>query len=445
MGNVNFYLKKPDTNNNCLIYLRFFYNGKKVDFSFGQTIEAKNWNSEKQRVKNNRHTTEDGKHSLNDLLDTLEKVLKNAYNTEIKKGIPEPQTLKNYLTAFINQNETTKEDPVETPPSGLFTLITRFINNEIKHKGKRKTDNTIKAYRTAEKSLRDFEEHIRELPATKGGDKKYKLDFEGITLDFYYKYITFLEKNEYKQNTLAKYIQTLKVFMGEAVDLGLTNNLQYKHRKFAAEREETDAVYLNEKELDILYKYDLSDNKRLEQVRDLFIFGAWVGLRFSDYSNVKPENIVLIDGEYFVKIITRKTNELVVVPCNPVVLEIFEKYKENKNRLPNAISNQKFNEYIKEVCKKAGLTEKGRLSTEPELELWECISSHTARRSFATNYYLQGFPTIDLMKITGHTTEKVFLNYIKVTKLDTAKRLSKHIKMWTEKTNRAAETLMKAV
>jgi len=120
------------------------------------------------------------------------------------------------------------------------------------------------------------------------------------------------------------------------------------------------------------------------------------------------------------------------------VLDIFKKYERNRNRLPNAISNQKFNEYLKEVCKLAGLTEKGRLSTEPNLELWECVSSHTARRSMATNYYLQGFPTVDLMKITGHTTEKVFLNYIKSTKLDTAKRLSKHIKAWSEKVLKVA-------
>lgn len=225
--------------------------------------------------------------------------------------------------------------------------------------------------------------------------------------------------------------------MGEAIDLGYTNNLQFKHRKFVVDQVDTDAVYLTERELTALYMFDFSSNKRLE-VRDLFVFGAWVGLRFSDYSNVKPENIVRIDGEYFVKIITQKTKELVVVPCNTVVLAIFEKYKQNRNKLPHSISNQKFNEYLKEVCQLAGLTEKGRLSTDPKLELWECISIHTARRSFATNYYLQGFPTLDLIKITGHTTEKVFLNYIRHTKLDTAKRLSKHIKAWSEKMLRVA-------
>jgi hypothetical protein len=85
-----------------------------------------------------------------------------------------------------------------------------------------------------------------------------------------------------------------------------------------------------------------------------------------------------------------------------IVLKVFDKYSSNANRLPKTISNQKFNDYVKDVCKAAGLTEKGRLSTDPRKELWEGVSAHTARRSFANNYYLMGFPTLDLIKITGH-------------------------------------------
>ena len=136
--------------------------------------------------------------------------------------------------------------------------------------------------------------------------------------------------------------------------------------------------------------------------------------------------------------ITQKTKELVYIPCHPVVLQIFDKYQHNLNKLPYTISNQKFNDYIKDVCKLAGLSEKGRLSNDINLELWQCISSHTARRSMATNYYLQGFPVIDLMKITGHRTEKAFMRYIKVSKLDAAKRLGTHIKTWSQKMLRVA-------
>jgi integrase len=143
---------------------------------------------------------------------------------------------------------------------------------------------------------------------------------------------------------------------------------------------------------------------------------------------------------------TQKTGETVIIPCNPVVLEIFKKYESENNTLPRSVSSQRFNDYIKECCKAVGeaeskvagkpigMNETGRLSTEPDLQLWQCVSSHTARRSMATNYYLEGFPVIDLMKITGHKTESSFLRYIKISKLDVARRLQAHIKKnWSEK------------
>ena len=425
MGSVSFYLKKAEEKSGMsLIYLQFKYNGKKLVFSFGQSVDPKDWKAGKQRLKKNTATTEDGKHQINDLLDNLEMVCLNAYNTEIKNGVPEPEKLKKYLNGFMNQNSENPGQPT------LMTLIERFINNEIKHKGRDKNKNTIKTYKTVKKHLEEFE--LKE---------KTKLDFDSITLNFYYKYVSFLKsrKKKLSQNAISKDIQILKVFMSEAVDLGYTSNLQFRHKKFSVSREDTDAVFLTETEILKLYRHDFSQKKRLEQARDLFVFGCFVGLRYSDYSDVKPENIVQIDGDYFIKLITQKTRDLVIIPCNPIILEIFDKYKANANRLPKSISNQKFNDYIKDACKEAKLSEKGRLATDPTKDLWQCVSSHTARRSFATNYYLQGFPTIDLMKITGHRTEKSFLKYIRVTKLDTAKRLSKHIKKnWSEKMMRVA-------
>ncbi len=393
------------------IYLQFIYNTNRLFFSFGQSIKPADWNPGKERVKKKGATTADGKFALNDLLDNLKNVCEKTYNTFLKNGIPAPATIIEALEGFINQNN--NEEDKET----LFLLADRFINGEIKNKGKEKSKGSLQNYSAVAKHLRDFQT-----------DAKYKIGFETITLDFFYKYTTYLKKvRKLAVNTIAKDISIIKVFMGEAVDLGYTSNMQFRHSKFSFSEEETDQVYLTEKELHELYKFQIS-NKKLDQVKDLFIFGAWVGLRFSDFSNIKPENIVQIDGEYFIKTITQKTKELVIIPTNPVILEIFDKYQKNANKLPKTLSNQKFNDYIKEVCKLAGMDQKGRLTLRPDVMLWEVVSSHTARRSFATNYYLQGFPTIDLMKVTGHKTEKAFLKYIRVSKLDTAKRLNEHIK-----------------
>lgn len=431
---VHFRLKPKDKSGKRLIYLEFLYSGRRLFYSFGQTVRPEDWNGGKQTVKDKQATTADGKFALNDLLDNLKKVCKKTYNESLKNGIPEPEVLRAAMEDFINQNNS--EGKAAKPT--LYTLADRFVSGEIKHKGKDKSKSSLQNYAAVLRHLKEFE-----------AAKKYKVDFDTINLDFFYSYVTYLQKTKkLAVNTIAKDISILKVFMGEAVDMDYTDNLKFKHKKFSFNEEETDQIYLKEEELHRLYAFDLSHNKKLEQVRDLFIFGAWVGLRISDYSNIKPENIVQIDGGYFIDITTQKTKERVIIPCNPVVLEIFNKYSHNTNKLPKAISDQKFNEYIKEACKLAGeaesnpvksMLEKGRLNSKPGLMLWECVSSHTCRRSFATNYYLQGFPTIDLMKITTHKTERSFLKYIRVSKLDTAKRMAAHIKEnWSKKLLRVA-------
>jgi len=418
---VHFRLKPKDLSGHSHIYLQFVYQGRRLFFSFGQTIKPSDWNDKKQRVKNKQTTTEDGKFALNDLLDNLEKICYKTYSESLKDGIPEPDVLKEAMLQFIDQNHQPEKQQSNKP--SLFSLGLRFVDGEIKFRGRDKSKSSLKNYHAVLKHLKDYATY-----------SKSKVDFDSITLDFFYSYVTYLKKvKKLAANTIAKDISILKVFMGEAMDLGYTDNMQFRHKKFFYQEEETEHVYLTEPELQMIYNVQIS-TKKLDQVRDLFIFGAWVGLRFSDFSNIKPENIVKIDDDYFIKVITQKTKELVIIPCNPVIIEIFEKYKHNSNMLPRTISNQKFNEYIKDVCKLAELNEVGRLSSRSKDKLWQLVSSHTARRSFATNFYLQGFPTIDLMRITGHKTERSFLKYIRVSKLDTAKRLSEHIKQnWRSK------------
>jgi integrase len=418
MPTVNFYLKKKEeATGKSLIYLQFKYNGYKLVFSFGQTIDPKQWNKGKQRVKSNNITTADGDYSLNDTLDELARICLLSYKAELKNGVPQPDTLKSYLVAFMNRNKEEEDAP------SLYKLIDRFVAGEIKYRGKEKVKGTLAKYTTAKNNLKTFETKTR-----------YKVDFDTINLDFFYKYVSFLRSKGLSQNTIAKQIDHVKTFMNEAFDLKYTKNVEHKNKKFSVSTEESDAVYLSDKEIISLYDYDLSDNKKLEQVRDLFVFGCCVGLRFSDFTQVKPQHIIKNGGEKFIRMNTQKTGEQVIIPCNPLVLKIFQKYAGSTNQLPKSISNQKFNKYIKEACEVAKLNEKGRLVSEPDKELWECISSHTARRSFATNLYLDGFPTIEIMKITGHRTEKSFLTYLKVSKLDAAKRLSKHMQLrWSEK------------
>jgi site-specific recombinase XerD len=412
MPNVNFYLKAADGSGNSLIILQMKYRGQRLVYSTGETVDASNWNEKKQKLRSNSQTTKDGEHSINDLLVSLESVLTKAYNNEIKSGIPSPDTLKKYLKDFMNKNIGKIENR---------TTLLSFIEDYMKESKGEKAENTIKKYGTLLTHLKEYYK------------KKQKIDFDSINLDFFRSYVTFLKAKGLAKNTIAKDIAVLKGMMSEAIDRNHTTNINFKHKKFSYSYEDVDSVYLNEAEIEKLYKHDFLGKKKLEQIRDLFVFGCNVGLRYSDYSSVKQENIITIDGNKYIKINTQKTDETVIIPCNETVLKIFDKYSGNANSLPRTISAQKFNEYLKDVCKEAGFTKKGRLITQPDVPLYDCITSHTARRSFCTNLYLSGFPSIEIMKISGHRTEKAFLKYIKVGKQEAAERLYKHMETRTNK------------
>lgn len=434
MPTINFYLKKPDTQKSksgkkeegkkatSLVYLQMRYHGEKFVYSCKFSVDPKDWDEKKQLVKTKSATEANGMIHLNTRLKEMKDILSQAYNIESANGVPSNSQLKPYLDAYMFKNKSPKGKAVRTGPT-LFKLIDEFISGDI---GDKKTPGTINTYKTAKKHLVNFQER-----------ENYSVDFDTINLEFKYKYVKYLSKSHgtgkkkekaLSPNSIAKEIKNVRTFMNMAVELGYTTNLAYKSKKFGVKSEETDAIYLTEKELRRLYKFDFSDNKRLEAVRDLFVFSSFVGLRYSDASNIKPENIVKIDGEHFLKVVTQKTGRPVTVPCNDVVLSIFKKYSHNKNHLPPSTTNQQFNRYLKEMGEIAGLTETGRLASDVTLPLYQCLTSHTARRNFATNCYLAGMDTRMIMAITGHSTEKSFMAYLKVSSEEYAKKMSEHMK-----------------
>lgn len=258
--------------------------------------------------------------------------------------------------------------------------------------------------------------------------KKRTIDFKDIDMDFYHEFVEFLQKQEKKLavNTIGKKIQTLKIFLNAASEEKKNYYTAYKSKKFVALSEESDSISLNEQELDTLYKHDYSKDPHHERVRDLFLVGCWTGCRFSDISQITAESI----SEGFIHLKQFKTGKRVVIPLHPVVTAIINKYKGN---LPELISNQKFNLALKDIGKDVKFNQtvyktitKGGMKTQTIKSKWALLTTHTARRSFATNLYKSGFPSISIMAITGHTTEKSFLKYIKVTPDEHARKLQEH-------------------
>jgi integrase len=303
-------------------------------------------------------------------------------------------------------------EPKERPIT-FFEFIQQFIDQSRTRvdskSGKIIATNTIKKYQTTLSHLEKFAE-----------DKKRTINFSSIDLSFYDQFSSFLTKEKgMAMNSVGKYIQTLKTFLRFAEESGMLVNQSYRSKRFRTPSELTDKIYLTVEELNDLFYLDLSQNKRLEQVRDLFIVGAWTGLRFSDFSSIRPEQIT---GDR-IRIRTEKTGATVVIPLHPCVRAIIDKYKEHySNSLPPAISNQKMNEYLKEL---AEMVESLRIPVMVSSTVagtrksvakkkFELVTTHTARRSFATNMFKLNVPIRSIRAITGHRTERVFMDYVRL-------------------------------
>ena len=162
-----------------------------------------------------------------------------------------------------------------------------------------------------------------------------------------------------------------------------------------------------------MYEYQIEIPEK-RRVRDIFVLNCFTGLRHSDWTKVSMENIH--DGKLYIR--TQKTDEPVIIPVKPLVIEILNKYDNNLG----VLSLQKTNEAIRFIGQVA-FNNKVRSTNNNK---WLQIRTHTARRSFATNAYLAGIPIRDIMEITGHRKTESFFKYIKVTKLETAEKLKDH-------------------
>jgi integrase len=256
------------------------------------------------------------------------------------------------------------------------------------------------------------------------------LDFKNVDLNFYDRFITYLRKQDIATNSIGGHIKRLKWFMAAALDRDLHSNLTFKKKSFKTTREETDQIYLTRKEIRQLAKKNLTP--RLKKVADAFAINCYLGMRFSDLVQIQKQNFKKEGDLYYLHMVQGKTGEKVTIPVPSEALPLLRKYKFTCpviNAKGKLISVQKFNDYLKEAARAAELNEladireNGAVNKLPKHEL---IKSHTARRSFATNLYLQGVPVQNIMAVTGHRKEETFLLYVRADQLTKAKGLAKH-------------------
>lgn len=415
MANVTFKPRTLKSSEPQIIYLvyRFGRNDKLV-FSTGLKIEPKYWNAKKMRVRDVTDVLD--KDIINNRLNELQTITEAFITKEVAQS---RDITKDVLKDFLSNTINPPKNNTDTLHGFMLDFIERASTRVGQRTGKIVGNKTQLGYKRSLKYLQMYEEKVKQT-----------FDFKDLGLDFYNKYTAFLQSFGLSVNTIGREIKTLRTILNDAKARGKELSKDFLNGCFVVTKEESESVYLDEYELAKLYECDLSNKPKLERVRDLFLVGAWTGLRFSDFTRITKDNI----SNGFIHIEQQKTAGRVSVPLHPVVNEIWKKYGEC---LPPTISNQKFNDYIKEVCKLSEIDTsehksitKGGIRRSQKYAKWELVSSHTARRSFATNLFLSGFPALSIMQITGHKTEAAFMKYIKVTPEQHAKLLQAH---WAKK------------
>ncbi len=388
---VNFFIikSKSETSN---IYVRFT-DSKRNDQKTKTDLFVKfsNWSKIKQQVKNNTDTPERDK--INTTLRNIENYLLEQHNTDtIEQKFIGKTWLKEQIKNFFG-----RADKNELHKIYFIDWIQKFIDESpIRlYQGEPVKKRTIQHYVTTKYKLDNYEKHFNT-----------KLRFQDIGLEFYRNFLFYCQNIEkINNNTIGGYITNIKKWC-KIIDIeGLPINQQYRYSEFSTISNKTKDVYLTEDEINTVFNHDFSYSERLDNVRDNFIIGLRTGLRISDFMQLKRINI--IDGN--IEIETAKTSYPVIIPLHQQIKEIL--LKRNGN-LPNQISDAKFNEYVKEVCKEAGFTQmvegakminkkddkdffpniaiisknknRKEFGTYPKHEL---ITSHSCRRSFASNLY----------------------------------------------------------
>jgi len=365
------------------VYIRYGHNSKTVLFPTNVKIKPIYWNGDPdQPIRRGM----DGYTTANKTILGVKSII-NKISGELTEKEIEPT-----VEAVRNKYEQRKEDKNPRPET-FFDLYEEFIRIS----ESQKSQGTIIAYKACLMRLKESASKKRDNPSLDQVDLKFCDDF-----------INYLFKIDLFNNTVGKHIKNLKVFLHYLEKRGYELNVNTKDLKIL--KEKVPIIFLTQEEFNQFYDYDFSKNKRLERVRDIFVLGCSTGLRISDLKRLGREHI----QSNIIKMTAFKTKRSIFVPLIPRSFEILSKYSF---KLPE-ISDQKYNSYLKEVCRIAGIdhpvekiTYKGGKKIITKVPKWELISSHVAVKTFITHCGQNGISPKVVAEITGKTVKIILDHY----------------------------------
>jgi len=237
-----------------------------------------------------------------------------------------------------------------------------------------------------------------------------------INQTFFNRYVEYFQVQlKHTNGTIARNIKILKLFLNWATKLGYNKNLNYK--SFHVKYKEPEIIILTEAEFRHVYEFDLK-TEHLRQVRDVFCFCCLTALRYSDVKNLKKTDI----NNGFITITSIKTKAALTIPLLPESEEILSRYKNifGAKALP-VISNQKMNEYLKDVGEEAGLIRpitkvryRGSQRLETVTPLYKVLTTHIGRKTFISLMFRKGADSELIRAISNHKSISSFSRYNKI-------------------------------
>ena len=306
--------------------------------------------------------------------------------------------------------ESDKIDPLNT----VINYFDFFIDKYQKHP----TPSTKKVIKPA--SMRSYKSAKKNLEMYLIENQINNFTFDDIDEDWYYDFVEFLNGKSFTLNYVGTLIRKLKTIIKSAFSRGVTKCTEFQKPYFIAQTEIVNHPYLTEEEIEKISNLVIMDDAD-RNIRDIFVLQCYTGYRIKDLLNqLNQPNIIEQSGRKFFYTKQGKTGSEVWIPINEKIRKLI---LNNNGKLPYYVHQNEINERIKSICKRAKIDENysvertyGNIIVVETKPKYKFVATHTARRSFCTNAYMAGVPVHHIMAISGHKTEKIFLQYIKVEK-----------------------------
>lgn len=225
------------------------------------------------------------------------------------------------------------------------------------------------------------------------------------------------------KNYVARILKTFRGILQKAYDKGLHANLEFKEDSFKESSEESVKVALTPMEVEHFFLFDFGTNTRLAKARNIFLASTFTGLRWSDIIRLQSRHISEASEGFIVSIPNFKTGKVTTSPADPRLPEIMQRLG---GKVPG-ISNQKLNDYVKEATRTAGLSRSILVSKKPETwaPMYEVVTFHDSRVSYATELYRQGFAVDEIREFMGHSKIGTTQGYVLKDDVDAVERVNR--------------------